>query len=213
MSSYLNSLNNQQKLAVTSTEGPLQILAGAGSGKTKVLTSRIAHLIHEKKCFGQQILCVTFTNKAANEMRERVINLVNSKSTAFPWLGTFHSICNKMLRRNAEAVGLKSNFTIIDTLDQIKLIKNILEAENIDIKKNPPKQIAYFIDQWKNKSQLPEDIRLKNQEFNLDNALKVYKIYQKRLQIMNCVDFGDLILHVVTILKNFDDIKNISEKF
>ncbi len=212
MSSYLNSLNNQQKLAVTSTEGPLQILAGAGSGKTKVLTSRIAHLIHEKKCFGQQILCVTFTNKAANEMRERVINLVNSKSTAFPWLGTFHSICNKMLRRNAEAVGLKSNFTIIDTLDQIKLIKNILEAENIDIKKNPPKQIAYFIDQWKNKAQLPEDIILKNQEFNLDNALKVYKIYQKRLQIMNCVDFGDLILHVVTILKNFDDIKKIYQK-
>ena len=108
-------------------------------------------------------MCVTFTNKAANEMRERVVKLVNSKSVAFPWLGTFHSICNKMLRRNAEAVGLKPNFTIIDTLDQIKLIKNILESENIDIKKNPPKQIAYYIDQWKNKSLLPEDIRLNNQ--------------------------------------------------
>ncbi len=212
MSSYLNSLNNQQKLAVTSTEGPLQVLAGAGSGKTKVLTTRIAHLIQEKKCFGQQILCVTFTNKAANEMRERVVKLVNSKSVAFPWLGTFHSICNKMLRRNAEAVGLKSNFTIIDTLDQIKLIKNILESENIDIKKNPPKQIAYYIDQWKNKSLLPEDIKLKNQDFYLNNALKIYKVYQKRLQIMNCVDFGDLILHVVTILKKFEDIKKIYQK-
>ena len=212
MSSYLNSLNNQQKLAVTSTEGPLQVLAGAGSGKTKVLTTRIVHLIQEKKCFGQQILCVTFTNKAANEMRERVVNLVNSKSVAFPWLGTFHSICNKMLRRNAEAVGLKTNFTIIDTLDQIKLIKKILEAENIDIKKNPPKQIAYYIDQWKNKALLPQDIKLKNKEFNLINGLNVYKIYQQRLKIMNCVDFGDLILHVVTILKKFEDIKKIYKK-
>ena len=145
-------------------------------------------------------------------MRERVVKLVNSKSVAFPWLGTFHSICNKMLRRNAEAVGLKSNFTIIDTLDQIKLIKNILESENIDIKKNPPKQIAYYIDQWKNKSLLPEDIKLKNQDFYLNNALKIYKVYQKRLQIMNCVDFGDLILHVVTILKKFEDIKKIYQK-
>ena len=212
MSSYLNSLNNQQKLAVTSTEGPLQVLAGAGSGKTKVLTTRIAHLIQEKKCFGQQILCVTFTNKAANEMRERVVNLVDSKSVAFPWLGTFHSICNKMLRRNAEAVGLKSNFTIIDTLDQIKLIKKILEAENIDIKKNPPKQIAYYIDQWKNKALLPQDIKLKNKEFNLINGLSVYRIYQQRLKIMNCADFGDLILHVVTILKKFEDIKKIYKK-
>ena len=212
MSSYLNLLNNQQKLAVTSTEGPLQVLAGAGSGKTKVLTTRIVHLIQEKKCFGQQILCVTFTNKAAHEMRERVVNLVNSKSVAFPWLGTFHSICNKMLRRNAEAVGLKSNFTIIDTLDQIKLIKKILEAENIDIKKNPPKQIAYYIDQWKNKALLPQDIKLKNKEFNLINGLSVYRIYQQRLKIMNCADFGDLILHVVTILKKFEDIKKIYKK-
>ena len=212
MSSYLNSLNNQQKLAVSSTEGPLQVLAGAGSGKTKVLTSRIAYLIQQKKCFGQQILCVTFTNKAASEMRERVLKLVNSKSVAFPWLGTFHSICNKMLRKNAEAVGLKPNFTIIDTLDQIKLIKNILSAENIDIKKNPPKQIAFYIDQWKNKALLPEQVKLKNQEFNLVNALKVYKIYQKRLLVMNCVDFGDLILHVVTILNKFEDIKKIYQR-
>ena len=212
MFSYLNSLNNQQKLAVTKTEGPLQVLAGAGSGKTKVLTTRIAHLIQNNKCFGQQILCVTFTNKAANEMRDRVVKLVNSKSVAFPWLGTFHSICNKMLRKNAEAADLKSNFTIIDTLDQIKLIKNILESENIDIKKNPPKQIAFQIDQWKNKALLPNEVKLKNQDFNLINSLKVYKIYQKRLQVMNCVDFGDLILLVVTILKKFEDIRTLYQK-
>ena len=212
MINYLNLLNNQQKLAVTTTEGPLQVLAGAGSGKTKVLTSRIVHLIEQKKCFGQQILCVTFTNKAANEMRDRVNKLINSRSIAFPWLGTFHSICNKMLRKNAEAVNLKPNFTIIDTLDQIKLIKNILESENIDIKKNPPKQIAYYIDQWKNKAQLPDDVNIKNQDFHLTNSLKVYKIYQKRLLVMNCVDFGDLILHVVTILKKFKDIKKLYQK-
>jgi DNA helicase-2/ATP-dependent DNA helicase PcrA len=209
MSSYLNSLNNQQKLAVTTLDGPLQVLAGAGSGKTKVLTTRIAYLLEQKKCFGQQILCVTFTNKAANEMRERVLQLVNSRSVAFPWLGTFHSICNKMLRKNAEAVNLKPNFSIIDTLDQIKLIKNILDSENIDLKKNPPKQIAFQIDSWKNKALLPQEITLKNQEFQLKNALQVYRVYQKKLQTMNCVDFGDLILHVVTILKKFEDIRKI----
>jgi DNA helicase-2/ATP-dependent DNA helicase PcrA len=209
MSSYLNSLNNQQKLAVTTLDGPLQVLAGAGSGKTKVLTTRIAYLLEQKKCFGQQILCVTFTNKAANEMRERVLQLVNSRSVAFPWLGTFHSICNKMLRKNAEAVNLKPNFSIIDTLDQIKLIKNILDSENIDLKKNPPKQIAFQIDSWKNKALLPQDITLRNQEFHLKNALQVYRVYQKKLQTMNCVDFGDLILHVVTILKKFEDIRKI----
>ena len=209
MSSYLNSLNNQQKLAVTTLDGPLQVLAGAGSGKTKVLTTRIAYLLEQKKCFGQQILCVTFTNKAANEMRERVLQLVNSRSVAFPWLGTFHSICNKMLRKNAEAVNLKPNFSIIDTLDQIKLIKNILDSENIDLKKNPPKQIAFQIDSWKNKALLPQEITLKNQEFHLKNALQVYRVYQKKLQTMNCVDFGDLILHVVTILKKFEDIRKI----
>ena len=209
MSSYLNSLNNQQKLAVTTLDGPLQVLAGAGSGKTKVLTTRIAYLPEQKKCFGQQILCVTFTNKAANEMRERVLQLVNSRSVAFPWLGTFHSICNKMLRKNAEAVNLKPNFSIIDTLDQIKLIKNILDSENIDLKKNPPKQIAFQIDSWKNKALLPQEITLKNQEFHLKNALQVYRVYQKKLQTMNCVDFGDLILHVITILKKFEDIRKI----
>ena len=131
---YLNTLNNQQKEAVLHTDGPLLILAGAGSGKTKVLTTRVTHLIQSKKCF-KRILALTFTNKAANEMRERVQGLVVGNANSVPWLGTFHSISNKILRKHAEAVGLKPSFTILDTLDQLKLIKNILAAENIDIKK------------------------------------------------------------------------------
>ncbi|MEK9742185.1 MAG: UvrD-helicase domain-containing protein, partial [Pelagibacteraceae bacterium] len=167
------------------------------------------YLIETKKCFGQQILCVTFTNKAANEMRERILHQVSSKSVSFPWLGTFHSICNKILRRHAEAVGLKPSFTIIDTLDQIKLIKDILESENIDIKKNPPKLIGYLIDQWKNKGLLPNEVNVPKDNWSHNNAKKIYKVYQQKLKIINCVDFGDLILHVVTIFKNYEDIKKI----
>ena len=204
---YLNSLNNQQKTAVSHFEGPLLILAGAGSGKTKVLTTRVANLIFNKKCFGQQILCVTFTNKAANEMRERVLKLINNKSNAVPWLGTFHSLSNKILRKHAEAVGLKPNFTIIDTLDQIKLIRNILEAENIDIKQNPPKQILYNIDRWKNLGLVPNNVSLNKSEVEKTISLKIYKIYQEKLKMMNCVDFGDLILHCVTIFQKFDKIR------
>ena len=204
---YLNSLNNQQKTAVSHFEGPLLILAGAGSGKTKVLTTRVANLIFNKKCFGQQILCVTFTNKAANEMRERVLKLINNKSNAVPWLGTFHSLSNKILRKHAEAVGLKPNFTIIDTLDQIKLIRNILEAENIDIKQNPPKQILYNIDRWKNLGLVPGNVTLNKSEVEKAISLKIYKIYQEKLKMMNCVDFGDLILHCVTIFQKFDKIR------
>ena len=204
---YLNSLNNQQKTAVSHFEGPLLILAGAGSGKTKVLTTRVANLIFNKKCFGQQILCVTFTNKAANEMRERVLKLINNKSNAVPWLGTFHSLSNKILRKHAEAVGLKPNFTIIDTLDQIKLIRNILEAENIDIKQNSPKQILYNIDRWKNLGLVPSNVTLNKSEVEKAISLKIYKIYQEKLKMMNCVDFGDLILHCVTIFQKFDKIR------
>ncbi len=204
---YLNSLNNQQKTAVSHFEGPLLILAGAGSGKTKVLTTRVANLIFNKRCFGQQILCVTFTNKAANEMRERVHKLINNKSNAVPWLGTFHSLSNKILRKHAEAVGLKPNFTIIDTLDQIKLIRNILESENIDIKQNPPKQILYNIDRWKNLGLIPSNVTLNKSELEKAISLKIYKIYQEKLKMMNCVDFGDLILHCVTIFQKFDKIR------
>ena len=204
---YLNTLNNQQKEAVLHTEGPLLILAGAGSGKTKVLTTRVTHLMQSKKCFGSQILCVTFTNKAANEMRERVQSLIQSNANAVPWLGTFHSISNKILRKHAEAVGLKPSFTILDTLDQLKLIKNILAAENIDVKKNPPKLIAYLIDHWKNKGLLPSEIKTSASDYSKNNALRIYKIYQERLKLMNCVDFGDLILHCVSIFRNFPEIR------
>ena len=211
-SNYLNALNIQQKEAILHSEGPLLILAGAGSGKTKVLTTRVAQLIKDKKCFGNQILCVTFTNKAANEMRERVLKLTNNKSNFIPWLGTFHSISNKILRKHAEAVGLKPSFTILDTLDQLKLIKNILAAENIDIKKNPPKLIAYLIDHWKNKALLPANVKINSSDYSKINALKIYKIYQERLRLMNCVDFGDLILHCVTIFKNFKEIQESFKK-
>ena len=211
-SNYLNALNIQQKEAILHSEGPLLILAGAGSGKTKVLTTRVAQLIKDKKCFGNQILCVTFTNKAANEMRERVLKLTNNKSNSIPWLGTFHSISNKILRKHAEAVGLKPSFTILDTLDQLKLIKNILAAENIDSKKNPPKLIAYLIDHWKNKALLPANVKINSSDYSKINALKIYKIYQERLRLMNCVDFGDLILHCVTIFKNFKEIQENFKK-
>ena len=211
-SNYLNTLNIQQKEAILHSEGPLLILAGAGSGKTKVLTTRVAQLIKDKKCFGNQILCVTFTNKAANEMRERILKLTNNKSNSIPWLGTFHSISNKILRKHAEAVGLKPSFTILDTLDQLKLIKNILTAENIDIKKNPPKLIAYLIDHWKNKALLPANVKINSSDYSKINALKIYKVYQERLRLMNCVDFGDLILYCVTIFKNFKEIQEIFKK-
>ena len=211
-SNYLNTLNIQQKEAILHSEGPLLILAGAGSGKTKVLTTRVAQLIKDKKCFGNQILCVTFTNKAANEMRERILKLTNNKSNSIPWLGTFHSISNKILRKHAEAVGLKPSFTILDTLDQLKLIKNILTAENIDIKKNPPKLIAYLIDHWKNKALLPANVKINSSDYSKINALKIYKVYQERLRLMNCVDFGDLILHCVTIFKNFKEIQETFKK-
>ena len=150
-SEYLNNLNENQKEAVEHLDGPLLIVAGAGSGKTKVLTSRIAHIIRQYKAFPNQILAVTFTNKAAKEMQLRVSKLIKKEATGLPWLGTFHSISAKLLRKHADAAGLKSNFSIIDQDDQVRLIKNICKAENVDIKKISPKYILAVIDKWKNK--------------------------------------------------------------
>ena len=150
-SEYLSNLNENQREAVECLDGPLLIVAGAGSGKTKVLTSRIAHIIKKNKAFPNQILAVTFTNKAAKEMQLRVSRLLRKDATGLPWLGTFHSISAKLLRKHADAVGLKSNFTIIDQEDQVRLIKNICKAENVDIKKISPKFILAIIDKWKNK--------------------------------------------------------------
>ena len=203
---YLVHLNKNQKEAIIDLEGPCLIVAGAGSGKTRVLTSRVVHIIKEKKAWPNQILCVTFTNKAAREMQNRIANFLKEKQTSIPWLGTFHSVSAKLLRRHAEAVGLNSRFTIIDQEDQLRLIKNICKAENIDIKKIAPQFILAFINQWKNKGLLPKDVVVKK-GLLLENAiLKVYKFYQERLKILNSCDFGDLILHCVTMFENNSDI-------
>ena len=213
-SDYLLNLNEKQQEAVLSLDGPLLIVAGAGSGKTKVLTSRIAHIIRSHKAFSSQILAVTFTNKAAKEMQIRVSKLLKKEATGLPWLGTFHSISSKILRKHAEAVGLKSNFTIIDQEDQIRLIKNICKAENIDIKKISPKYILAVIDKWKNKGFYPEDVITKKKETLEKNFLNIYKIYQQKLIDLNSTDFSDLILHTVKIFKNNKDIVSIySKKF
>ena len=204
-SEYLKNLNDNQKEATLYLDGPLLIVAGAGSGKTKVLTSRVVHIIKEKKAWPNQILCVTFTNKAAREMQNRIADLLNTKINSLPWLGTFHSVSAKLLRRHAEAVGLNSRFTIIDQDDQIRLIKNICKAENIDVKKISPQFIVAVINQWKNKGLLPKDVVLKKIPLE-KSILKVYKFYQERLKILNSCDFGDLILLCVNMFENNHDI-------
>ena len=211
-SEFLKSLNAAQKKAVTHIDGPLLIVAGAGSGKTRVLTSRIANLIKEKKAFPNQILAVTFTNKAAKEMQNRVSSILKTDANGLPWLGTFHSICAKLLRRHAPAVNLKSNFTIIDTDDQSRLIKNICKSEDIDTKQLSPKFILSIIDKWKNRGFYPNDVILKNKETFEKNILSLYKIYQRKLIDLNSCDFGDLILHTVKIFEKNNDIKEIYSK-
>jgi len=206
---YLNNLNNAQKEAVLYLDGPLLIVAGAGSGKTKVLTSRIAHIIKEKKAFPNQILSVTFTNKAAKEMQNRVSSILNSEAIGLSWLGTFHSICAKLLRKHASAVNLTSNFTIIDTDDQTRLIKNICKAENIEIKQLAPKYILSIIDRWKNKGFYPDEVIINKNDIYEKTVLPLYKIYQQKLLDLNACDFGDLILHVVKIFERNSDIREI----
>ena len=208
-SEYLYYLNKAQKVAVLYLNGPLLIVAGAGSGKTKVLTSRIAHIIKEKKAFPNQILSVTFTNKAAKEMQNRVSSILNSEATGLSWLGTFHSICAKLLRKHAPASGLTSNFTIIDMDDQIRLIKNICKAENIDIKQLAPKYILSIIDRWKNKGFYPNEVIINKNDIYEKTVLPLYKIYQQKLLDLNACDFGDLILHVVKIFERNLDIREI----
>ena len=206
---YLKNLNNAQKEAVLHLDGPLLIVAGAGSGKTKVLTSRIAHIIKEKKAFPNQILSVTFTNKAAKEMQNRVSNILGSSAVGLSWMGTFHSICAKLLRKHASAANLNSNFTIIDTDDQIRLIKNICKAENIDTKQLAPRFILAVIDRWKNKGFYPPEVIVNNKDIYEKTILPIYKIYQKKLIDLNSCDFGDLILHAVKILEHHLDIRQI----
>ena len=208
-SDYLKDLNEAQKKAVLCLDGPLLIVAGAGSGKTKVLTSRIAHIIKEKKGFPNQILAVTFTNKAAKEMQNRVSKILGSSAVGLSWLGTFHSICAKLLRKHATAVNLTSNFTIIDSDDQMRLIKNICKAENIDIKQLAPRYVIAIIDKWKNKGLYPNEVKINHKDIYEKTILPVYKIYQQKLIELNACDFGDLILHSVKILEKNHDIREI----
>jgi len=211
---YLKNLNEKQREAVLHLKGPLLIVAGAGSGKTRVLTSRIAHLIKERKAFPNQIIAVTFTNKAAKEMQIRVSNILKKDAIGLSWLGTFHSICAKLLRKHAVAVGLNANFTIIDQDDQVRLIKNICKSENIDIKKISPKYILSIIDNWKNKGWYPEDVIIKKKNILEKGFLKIYKIYQIKLINLNACDFSDLILHCVKIFdKNPDIVELYSKNF
>ena len=209
MKDFLKQLNNEQRSAVLNTEGPTLVVAGAGSGKTKVLTSRLAHILNEKKAWPNQILCVTFTNKAAKEMRDRVLKNLDGKLNSLSWLGTFHAISVKFLRRHAGAVGLKSNFTILDTEDQKKLIRNISKAENIDAKKISPQFILAFIDQWKNKGLLPDEVKPSRKNIFENQILKVYKIYQNKIRDLNSCDFGDLIMYCVKLFEKNPDIRKI----
>ena len=204
---YLSGLNPEQRAAVEALDGPLLVLAGAGTGKTRVLTTRLAHILAQRLAWPSQILCVTFSNKAAREMKERVGELIGGAVEGMAWLGTFHAVAAKILRRHAELAGLKSDFTILDTDDQLRLLKQILKAENIDDKRWTPRHLAMLIDGWKNKGKTPE--RLSEGDgygFAEGKGGHLYALYQERLKTLNAVDFGDLLLHTLTIFQNNPDV-------
>ena len=203
---YLDELNPAQREAVEKLDGPVLMLAGAGTGKTKALTSRIVHLLNTGRARPNEILAVTFTNKAAREMKDRVGRTLGQTIEGMPWLGTFHSVCVKLLRRHAELVGLKSNFTILDTDDQIRLLKQLIQAANIDEKRWPPRQLASLIDGWKNKALTPERLPSADAGAFNNKGGELYAQYQTRLRELNAVDFGDLLLHVVVIFQNNPDV-------
>ncbi|QQS13702.1 MAG: UvrD-helicase domain-containing protein [Rhodospirillales bacterium] len=204
---YLAGLNETQREAVEHTEGPLLVLAGAGTGKTRVLTTRIAHILVSRRAFPSQILAVTFTNKAAREMLGRVGAALGHAADGL-WLGTFHSIGVRILRRHAELVGLKSNFTILDTDDQVRLIKQLLEAEGIDDKKFPPRVLSGIIQRWKDRALTPDRIGNSDDsaEFADGRAVDIYRQYQERLAALNAADFGDLVMHCVTMFQAHPDV-------
>jgi DNA helicase-2/ATP-dependent DNA helicase PcrA len=212
---YLAGLNAEQREAVETLEGPVLVLAGAGTGKTRVLTTRIAHILASGRVYPSQILAVTFTNKAAREMKERIGVLVGGAVEGMPWLGTFHSIGVKLLRRHAELIGLKSDFTILDTDDVVRLIKQLIQAEGLDDKRWPAKQFAGMIDNWKNKGLTPPDIpEGDSRAFANGKGRELYATYQARLKTLNACDFGDLLLHPITIFrKNPDILKEYHQKF
>ena len=203
----LSGLNEPQREAVLATEGPVLMLAGAGTGKTAALTARLAYLVRERRAWPSEILCVTFTNKAAREMRERVGHLIGPAVEGMPWLGTFHAIAAKILRRHAELVGLQPNYTIIDTDDQLRLLKQLIQAEGLDEKRWPARQLAACIDRWKNRGLRPDDLDAGESEaYAQGQGQKFYRLYQDRLRALNACDFGDLLLHMLTVLRQHREV-------
>jgi DNA helicase-2/ATP-dependent DNA helicase PcrA len=204
---YLDGLNPEQRAAVETTEGPVLVLAGAGTGKTRVLTTRLAHILATGRARPWELLAVTFTNKAAREMRERITQIIGPQAEGLRWLGTFHSVAAQILRRHAELVGLKSNYTIIDQDDGERLLKQVLEAENIDAKRWTPKALAGMIDHWKNRGWRPDQVPpAESAHFANGKGQALYRMYQERLRVLNACDFGDLLLHNLTIFTSNPDV-------
>jgi len=204
---YLTGLNAPQREAVLTTDGPVLVLAGAGTGKTSALTARLAHLVATRRAWPSQILAVTFTNKAAREMKERIARISGGAIEGMPWLGTFHSVAARMLRSHAELVGLQSNFTILDTDDQLRLLKQLIVAANLDEKRWPARQLAGVIDRWKNRGWTPAHIDAAEAEaFASGRGAELYAAYQERLRTLNACDFGDLLLHMLTIFRKHPDV-------
>ncbi len=212
---YLSALNPEQREAVEAVDGPVLVLAGAGTGKTRVLTTRIAHILATGRAYPSQILAVTFTNKAAREMKERISSLVGEGVEGMPWLGTFHSIGVKILRRHAEMVGLRPDFTILDTDDQLRLIKQIIQAEGLDDKRWPARQFASLMDSWKNRGLTPEQVSEgEGRSFADGKGRKLYEIYQERLKVLNAADFGDLLLLPIRLFREQPDVlRKFHERF
>ncbi|MGR3472725.1 MAG: ATP-dependent helicase, partial [Sulfitobacter sp.] len=203
---YLEGLNPAQRAAVETLDGPVLMLAGAGTGKTRALTARIVHLLNTGRARPHEVLAVTFTNKAAREMKNRVGQMLGQQVEGMPWLGTFHAICVKLLRRHAELVGLKSNFTILDTDDQLRLLKQLVAAEGIDDKRWPARMLAGIIDGWKNRALTPDKVPSADAGAYNHRGPEIYAQYQRRLVELNATDFGDLLLHMVTIFQAHPDV-------
>ncbi|MFZ9199730.1 MAG: ATP-dependent helicase, partial [Paracoccaceae bacterium] len=203
---YLDDLNPAQRAAVEALDGPVLMLAGAGTGKTKALTARIVHLLNMNRARPNEILAVTFTNKAAREMRLRVGRMLGDVAEGMAWMGTFHSLSVKILRRHAELVGLKSNFTILDTDDQLRLLKQLISAANIDEKRWPARLLAGIIDGWKNRALTPDRVPSSEASAFNNRGTELYEQYQERLRNLNATDFGDLLLHCVVIFQKFPDV-------
>ncbi|KEJ98085.1 ATP-dependent DNA helicase, Rep family [Pseudosulfitobacter pseudonitzschiae] len=203
---YLDGLNPAQRAAVEQMDGPVLMLAGAGTGKTRALTARIVHLLMTGRARPNEVLAVTFTNKAAREMKNRVGQMLGQQIEGMPWLGTFHAICVKLLRRHAELVGLKSNFTILDSDDQLRLLKQLVSAAGIDDKRWPARQLAGVIDAWKNRALTPDKIPSADAGAYNHKGVELYAQYQRRLIDLNATDFGDLLLHMVTIFQKHPDV-------